>query len=49
MTRFHTRGTQFNDALQPRHKTGLYQALMQMKSQLTREETELCSLTDSVS
>jgi hypothetical protein len=32
----------------PGTKTGLYQALMQMKSQLTRGETELCSLTDSV-
>lgn len=32
----------------PGTKTGLYQALMQMKIQLTREETELCFLTDSV-
>lgn len=32
----------------PGTKTGLYQALIQMKNQLTREETELCFLTDSV-
>lgn len=29
-------------------KKGLFEALMQMKEQLTKEETELCSLTDSV-
>lgn len=29
----------------PGTKKGLFEALMQMKEQLTKEETELCSLT----